>query len=50
MQQGDVLEGVVKLARQRVNHRLLWLQVCFTLSRPGEGQLGEERTMNWRID
>jgi protein arginine N-methyltransferase 1 len=50
VQAGDVIEGVVKLARQKVNHRLLWLQMVFTHLRPGVGQIGEERTMNWRID
>jgi len=47
---GDVLEGTVKLARQRLNHRLLWVQVTLTLQRAGVGQVGPERTLNYRID
>jgi protein arginine N-methyltransferase 1 len=47
---GDVIEGTVKLARQRLNHRLLWVQMVFTHRRPGIGQIGEERTLNFRID
>ncbi len=50
VQQGDVLEGVVKLARQKLNHRLLWLQLTFVHTRPGCGQIGAERVLNWRID
>jgi len=47
---GDTLEGTVKVRRQRLNHRLLWVQVTFTHSRAGVGQIGPERTMNYRID
>ena len=50
VQAGDVLEGTVKLARQRLNHRLLWVQLTFGLNRPGVGQVGPERTLNFRID
>ena len=47
---GDMIEGVVKVARQRLNHRLLWVSVCMTHSRPGVGQIGPERNLNYRID
>ena len=50
VQQGDVLEGAVSIRRQKQNHRLLWVQVTFTHSRAGVGQIGPERTMNYRID
>jgi len=50
VQVGDVVEGVVKIARQRLNHRLLWVQLTFTHSREGIGQVGPERTLNFRID
>jgi len=47
---GDTLEGTVKVARQKLNHRLLWVQVTFSLNRAGVGQVGPERTLNYRID
>lgn len=47
---GDTLEGTVKVARQKLNHRLLWVQVIVTLNRAGVGQVGPERTLNYRID
>jgi len=50
VQVGDTLEGTVKLARQRLNHRLMWVQVTLTLNRAGVGQVGPERTLNYRID
>ena len=50
VQVGDTLEGTVKLARQRLNHRLMWVQLTLTLNRPGIGQVGPERTLNFRID
>ena len=50
VQAGDVLEGTVKLARQRLNHRLMWVQLTFSLNRPSVGQVGPERTLNFRID
>jgi protein arginine N-methyltransferase 1 len=50
VESGDVLEGVVKVARQKLNHRLLWVQITLTLTRPGVGQVGPERTLNFRID
>lgn len=46
----DTLDGVVHLTRQKVNHRLLWVQVRFSLHRPGAGQVGAERCLNFRID
>jgi len=50
VQAGDMLEGTVKLARQRLNHRLMWVQVTVVLNRAGVGQVGPERTLNYRID
>jgi protein arginine N-methyltransferase 1 len=50
VQVGDTLEGTVKLARQRLNHRLMWVQLTLTLNRDGIGQVGPERTLNFRID
>lgn len=50
VQVGDTLEGTVKLARQRLNHRLMWVQITLTHSRAGVGQIGPERTLNYRID
>jgi hypothetical protein len=47
---GDTLEGIVKVARQKLNHRLLWVQLTLTHSRAGVGQVGPERTLNFRID
>ena len=51
---GDVIEGVVKVKRQRLNHRLLWVQIHLSHHRatPGAGklQIGPERTLNFRID
>ena len=47
---GDIVEGLVKVKRQRLNHRLLWLQVTMSLTRAGIGQVGPERTLNFRID
>jgi|EP00908_Phaeocystis_cordata_P015516 protein arginine N-methyltransferase 1 len=55
VQQGDVLEGVVSVRRQKQNHRLLWVQIRFTHSRAA-GPAGEaievqpERTLNYRIE
>ena len=46
VQVGDRLEGTVKLARQRLNHRLMWVQLTLSLDRPGVGQVGPERTLN----
>jgi hypothetical protein len=43
---GDTLEGTVKLSRQHLNHRLLWVQVTMTQNRAGIGQIGPERTLN----
>ena len=50
VQVGDALEGVVKVRRQRLNHRLLWVQINVSLMRAGVGQVGPERTFNYRID
>ena len=50
VQVGDTLEGTVKCARQRLNHRLMWVQLTLTLNRAGVGQVGPERTLNYRID
>ena len=50
VQVGDVLTGTVKLARQRLNHRLMWVQLTVCLHRAGVGQVGPERTLNYRID
>ena len=47
---GDALEGTVKVQRQRLNHRLLWVQITLTHSRAGIGQIGPERVLNYRID
>ena len=47
---GDTLEGVVKVQRQRLNHRLLWVQITFSHHRAGIGQIGPERVLNYRID
>eukprot|EP00316_Scyphosphaera_apsteinii_P021063 CAMPEP_0119317090 /NCGR_PEP_ID=MMETSP1333-20130426/41958_1 /TAXON_ID=418940 /ORGANISM="Scyphosphaera apsteinii, Strain RCC1455" /LENGTH=370 /DNA_ID=CAMNT_0007322929 /DNA_START=14 /DNA_END=1126 /DNA_ORIENTATION=- len=47
---GDVLEGHVAMTRQRANHRLLWLQITFTITRPSVGEIYPERTLNFRID
>ena len=47
---GDTLEGTVKVARQKLNHRLLWVQVTVAQNRAGVGQIGPERTLNYRID
>lgn len=44
-----MLEGTVKLARQRLNHRLMWVQLTVSLHRAGV-QVGPERTLNYRID
>ena len=50
VQVGDTLEGTVKCQRQRLNHRLMWVQLTLTLNRAGVGQVGPERTLNYRID
>jgi len=50
VQVADLIEGVVKIKRQRLNHRLLWVQLTITHMRPGVGQIGPERTLNFRID
>ena len=47
--EGDVVEGSVRLCRQKVNHRLLYVQVRFTLLRGG-APVEPERTCNYRID
>ena len=47
--EGDVVEGSVRLCRQKVNHRLLYVQVRFTLLRGGE-PVEPARTCNYRID
>ena len=47
---GDALEGTVKVARQRLNHRLLWVSVTLVHTRPGIGQIGPERNLNYRLD
>jgi len=47
---GDTLEGTVKVARQKLNHRLLWVQVTLAHQRAGVGQIGPERILNYRID
>ena len=47
--EGDVVEGSVRLCRQKVNHRLLYVQVRFTLLRRG-APVEPERTCNYRID
>ena len=45
---GRCLEGTVKVARQRLNHRLLWVSVTLVHTRPGIGQM--ERNLNYRLD
>lgn len=50
VEEGDYLEGTVKVARQRLNHRLLWVAVTMVHIRPGIGQVGPERNLNYRID
>ena len=47
---GDTLEGIVKVQRQRLNHRLLWVQITLSHHRAGIGQIGPERVLNYRID
>lgn len=50
LEAGDELEGTVKVTRQKLNHRLLWVQVTFCILRDQVGQVGPERTLNYRID
>lgn len=47
---GDIIQGRLLLERQKQNHRLLWLQVSFSITRQGEGEICPERTLNFRID
>ena len=46
---GDQITGTVKIARQKLNHRLLWVQVMLSHERAG-AQIGDERTLNYRLD
>jgi len=46
---GDELLGTVEMTRQKLNHRLLWVQMRFSVTRDSV-LLEPERTINIRID
>uniref|UniRef100_A0A6T8DAZ0 Protein arginine N-methyltransferase domain-containing protein n=1 Tax=Prymnesium polylepis TaxID=72548 RepID=A0A6T8DAZ0_9EUKA len=55
VQAGDVIKGSIHLTRQRTNHRLLYLQVKFSVLRAGPNgppamPIAPERTCNFKID
>jgi len=55
VEHGDVIKGSIVLTRQKVNHRLLWLEVKFTVMRitlhNTELQpVAPERTLKYKID
>jgi len=47
--EGDELIGTVEMTRQKLNYRLLWVQVRFSVMR-GSEQIEPERTINFRVD
>ncbi len=47
---GDMLRGSVKLTRQKSNHRLLYLEMQLTHSRPSDPAVETSRSLHFRVD
>ena len=50
VRRGDQLKGRFRMRRQKPNHRLLLVELAFSVHRPGVGEVEPERTLEWRID